>query len=225
MSLIRYSPSSRRELGHTILELLVALGLTLTVCGLIATGLRFNSEMYQTDIRRMRIQQNLRSALDIMSMNIRQTGEGLDELFPALLLSQSGSPASSVLRVRRKIQHEVLQLCANAPLGNTYVFVSDDNATDTNCLPANVAASLAAWTATRTAQGGQLRIFMYNRVAKVGEFLTYYGQSIQSGDDFLQVTPLHTAAISNVGEMIKLLSKYGANPNIQDNAGSNYYYY
>lgn len=191
----RYIASSKQrpERGHTLLELMVAMGMSLGIAAMISAGLRFQSDIYLTDVGRKRVQQNLRGALDIIAMNVRQAGEGFDSLFPAVVLSQSAAPLTSVLTLRRKILHEVLPLCKAAANGATQVFISDDASVDAKCLPDNIAASLDAWRAQRTSEGAPLRIYIYDRVAFAGEFLDYSNEGVDTGDDFLTISATHRA--------------------------------
>jgi prepilin-type N-terminal cleavage/methylation domain-containing protein len=179
--------------GFTLIEMMVALGLTLSVAAVVSGALRFQSEVYVNDMKRIRVQQNLRSAMDIISMNVRQAGEGLDGAFPALLLSQKTTPVTSVLTVRRKTLHEVLLACKAISAGSTRIYVSDRLSATSDCLPANVAGGLSAWTTARTNAGGQLRIYLYDRVARAGEFLDFQSSGIFSSDDYLQVTSVKAA--------------------------------
>lgn len=178
------------DCGHTLLELLVALTITLTVTALVGGALRYDSDVYLTDAARTKIQQNLRGALDIIAMNVRQAGEGLDSYFPALSLSQSEDPETSVLSLRRKILDEVLSLCKDALVGDTKVFVSNQTSSALECLPTNIASGLAAWVANRSAHDGKVRIYIYNRVAKQGEFLDYTHEGQNAGDDYLDISAL-----------------------------------
>ncbi len=176
--------------GHTILELLVATGMTVVIAALLSSGLREQTNVYMTDLGRKRVQHNLRSAMDIVSMNVRQAGEGLDRSFPALTLTQSIDPATSVLTLRRKLVHEVMLACKPVSQAATSIAVSDDQTTDSDCLPANVQTAVEAWQTERLAEeDDSLRIFIYDRVSHTGEFLDYNSENETDGDDFIITSP------------------------------------
>lgn len=185
--------NNRNQRGHTLLELIVASSLTLSMALLIFSGLTAQLNYFTADLGRKRVQLNLRGAMDIVAMNIRQAGEGLDRYFPAITLEQKTGPVTSEIALRRKIVHEVMLLCKAAVIGDTKIFVSDDAATDANCLPTNVASALAVWKSTRQAQNNSLRIYLYDRVGLAGEFLDYSGEDIVGGDDYLLTSPLSRA--------------------------------
>lgn len=182
-----------QEKGFTIIELLIGMSLSLVVAAIVSVNLRLQSDVYLTDIKRIRIQQNLRSAMDIVSMNVRQAGEGLDGLFPALLLTQQTSPKTSILSIRRKTLPEVLLACKPLTAGTPRIFISDAASPSSDCLPANISSSLTAWNTAKTAAGGSLRIYIYDSVSQLGEFLDFTTAGSESGNDYVQVSALTRA--------------------------------
>lgn len=199
--------SSARECGFTLLESLVALGLFAIVGGIVASGLVMQSNTYMTDMTRVTVQQNLRGALDILAMNIRQAGEGLDTNFPALILN-----GGTTLKTRRKMVHEVLTLCLPVEAGVGTLYVSDVTSSAVACTPANVVPSMAVWSNYRVLAGGATRLFVYNRGSKEGEFLDYTGDGVVTtgaltGDHYLTVNPVqHDYPISTTN--IYILEEY-----------------
>lgn len=165
------------------MELLVSLGLFAVIGGIVSQTFVAQSDIYLADIGRARVQQNLRGALDIIATNVRQAGEGLDRLFPALTLT-----SDNVLTTRRKLITEELTPCRVVTSGVTYIYVSDVAATTTECLAANVTPSLAKWSAARVASGGTLRVYLYDRVSKVGEFVSYTGEGSSEFGAFITVS-------------------------------------
>ncbi|RME58898.1 MAG: prepilin-type N-terminal cleavage/methylation domain-containing protein [Candidatus Dadabacteria bacterium] len=178
----KYKKASK---GFSIIEMMVALTIFSIMGAIVSSTVVLQANVYLTDIGRVRVQQNLRSISDIIAVNIRQAGEGLDEFFPAVELQDGPT-----LVLRRKLLSEVLFLCQDASAGDVQLYVSDDSSEDVNCIPANIADSLAAWTNYRTEKGGEVSIYIYDRVNKVGEFLTYSGEDTSAGDDYLDVTAL-----------------------------------
>ena len=180
-SLQNFSEPAQR--GFTIFELLVALLLSTTIGVLVTQAIVFQSNVYLADIARVRIQQNLRGALDVIAMNVREAGEGLDHLFPAVLVS--GGPT---LTVRRKILHQVLTVCSPIAIHDDKIFITDAVAAGTECLPVNVAPSLTAWQTNRSANNGIVTIYIYDRVSKTGEFVDYVGDGSSGGNNYLAIS-------------------------------------
>jgi prepilin-type N-terminal cleavage/methylation domain-containing protein len=184
------------ERGFTLLELLVTLFISAIILDLIAKALPFQSDRYLEDMARTRVQQNLRGALDVVSMNVRQAGENFDVLFPALLLSTTSG--ASTLTLRRKLLHEVPTICKAIVAGNTKIYVSSSatGSISPDCLHTNIVASntVGAWSAYRATQGGSLWVYLYDRVGKTGEFVNYLNEGTQAdptyGDtiDYLQTS-------------------------------------
>ncbi|MFN8391225.1 MAG: hypothetical protein U0136_13115 [Bdellovibrionota bacterium] len=189
---IQYSANSDASVvgGFAILELVVAMVLFAIVGTIVTKALVFHSDTYLEDVLRMRIQQNVRGALDIMAMNIRQAGEGFDKLFPAVTLADSTTPGDSVLTMRRKTLSEVLAVCQPLVMHTDTIIVSDPTSTTPECLPSNVAPGIQAWHTERMKQqGATLRVFVYDRVGKIGEFLEFNGEGqAPDGSDYLLVS-------------------------------------
>ena len=181
--------------GFTILELIVTMFLGSVMGLVVIQTMKFQSDTYRQDIARMRIQQNLRGALDIVAMNVRQAGEGLDKYFPALTLADWVTPDTNVLTLRRKTLPEVLVVCAPVGVGVGSIAVSDVASTTPECLPTNVASAVTAWTNERTAAtGGKLKIYIYDRVGKKGEFLEYTGETTNvTGNNLVYVNGISVA--------------------------------
>lgn len=180
--------------GFTLIELLVAAALSSIIFALITQSVILQSNYYLEDVGRTRIQQNLRGALDILAMNIRQAGENFDGSFPAVLLNEGSSGAPDELILRRNLLSEVLVICQPAASGASQLYVSDNTSTEAACLPANIASSLSAWSSYRSAEGGgSVKVYIFDRVSDTGEFLDYSGESVSAGDDYLSVTPTANA--------------------------------
>ncbi len=178
------------QAGFTIMELLVAMVLSTVIFGLIVQTLISQSDLYMEDVGRTRIQQNMRGALDILAMNIRQAGEGFDGSFPAILVTDGASGAPDELVIRRNLLSEVHILCKPGSSGDTQIYISDNSSSATECIPANVATGVATWSAYRTAEGGAIAVYVFDRVGKTGEFLQYTGEGVSSGDNYLTIGSL-----------------------------------
>src|SRR5690606_6020349 len=67
--------------GFTLVELLVTSFLGLIMLALTLSATTSNRRLYKYDLVRTRINQNMRSALDIMGIDVRQAGENLFSTF------------------------------------------------------------------------------------------------------------------------------------------------
>lgn len=179
--------------GFTIMEMLVALGISSIALGLIVGGALSYRHIYSTDITRTRINGNLRSSMDIVSMNIRQAGENLLSSFPAVLLANGTSGQPDTLRLRRGLIPEVLTLCASASASSTTLQVSSASLSNSACVASNVAPVYQVFESVRAEEGGRLRVFIYDSSARQGEFLDYTGSSINSGQYRLSVSRTNRA--------------------------------
>src|SRR5690606_14236408 len=89
------------ESGFTLIEAIVAMGLMGVVMTMVVGHVLSIHEGYHTDVVRTRINSNLRSAMDMVAMNIRQAGENLQSSFPALVLEDGGADNPDTLILRR----------------------------------------------------------------------------------------------------------------------------
>lgn len=203
------------ERGFSLIELVVALGLGGGMVALVTTTVIFQSKTYVQDIVRSRVQDNLRGAMDIMAIDIRQAGESVNAHFPAVTLGPDTNPAAIRLTMRRKTLPEVLTLCKPIANGDTKVFVSDITATTniactppnitsschSECFPANAGTAWTTWSQQRATNGGQLRAYIYDYGTKQGQFLDYTADGIEGSDHFVLASPLplgYTPFTSNI---------------------------
>lgn len=73
-----------RERGFTVIELLVAMGLLVTVLGLVYAGLRPQVHNAGAITRAARMQSETRSTFDLMARDIRMAGYGIDLTMPGV---------------------------------------------------------------------------------------------------------------------------------------------
>lgn len=177
------------EGGFTLVELITALGLSSIIMAMVVSASLSVRNTFSTDMVRTRVNSNLRSAMDIMAMNIRQTGENLLSFFPAMVLNNgSGSNNYDTLILRRALIPEVLTLCTNATIGSTGLYVSSSGLADSECVPSNVAPTFSVFQGIRLEEGGSMRVYIYDSATKAGEFLTYNSENTSSGQYMLQTT-------------------------------------
>ena len=105
----RSSPCTRSCAdGYTLIELLVALAVASALLGATLAVAMSSRESYTTDQNRTRTNQNLRAALDLVGIEIRQSGERLPSDFPALEIVDGAEGAPDRLILRRNLLDEVL---------------------------------------------------------------------------------------------------------------------
>lgn len=174
MKLIQSTLSSDK--GFTIMELIVAMTLSMVI-GLIAlTNFTSINEIARYDMERISLNQNLRSALDIIGINVRIAGENLPGFFPAILVENNGT--SDTFTIRRSIIDENLVACQAISSGSSSDLVfADDSVNDPNCSYSNQADVLTAWMDARNDQGGTGLGFIFDRQETVGEFFEWDGES------------------------------------------------
>jgi prepilin-type N-terminal cleavage/methylation domain-containing protein len=173
--------------GFTLLELLVAMALTSLIMAMIMSAVLQVRNTYFADIKRTEINGNLRSAMDVISMNIRQAGENLLAAFPAVLLTSGTSGASDTLQLRRSPITEVLTVCTTSNSGDTRLYVSSASLSNTECVPTSVAPVYTIFTTQLQNTEETPRVYIYDKVNKVGEFVNYQGSGINSGQYYLTV--------------------------------------
>jgi len=207
MILRRVTNQKRGERGFTLLELLVALFISTTVLGIVVSTVLNLRNTYFTEIKRTQINGNLRSAMDIMSMNVRQSGENLLSAFPAILLEDGESGASDTLTLRRSPITEVLILCADAAAGTNVLQVSSASLSNGECIPANVGPVFTIFTGQLEASSGALRVFLFDNVTKQGEFAEYMSGTLSSGQYSLSVGTL-SRSYPQISTSIYVLEEY-----------------
>lgn len=204
---IKDSKKITGETGFTLLEALVALGLLGVVMTMVVGHVISIHEGYHTDVVRTRINSNLRSAMDMIAMNIRQAGENLQSSFPAVLLEDGGPGNPDILRLRRNRISEVLALCQNLNSGESVLPVSRDDNSVAQCVNSNVQSSYDAFEKVRIEDGGISRVFIYDRSSKKGEFLDYTGATL-TGDVYYLSTGATTTNYPALTTAIYLLEEY-----------------
>lgn len=195
------------SLGFTLIEMLVALSLTSIAMGIVISSMLEMRSTYLADIKRVEMNGNLRSAMDIISMNIRQAGENLLAAFPAVILTSGSSGGSDTLTLRRSPITEVLTLCASVTGGADQLFVSSADLSNAECVPANVAPVYTVFTEQLAEADDSVRLFIYDKVLKTGEFVDYEGSGTESGQYYLTVSGVNSD-YSLINTAIYLIEEY-----------------
>ncbi len=163
----------------TLMELMVASGLGMLIIAMTLTTTIANRDAYGYDIARTRLNQNLRSAFDVINTEVRQAGERLPATFPAIAIVNGASGAPDQLILRRNLLDEVLTVCRTivpATSGpNIYT-----NKTGTGVPPACIygaqTTSFNAWHNYRLAKGGASQVvdaYIFDVTTKAGQFFKY----------------------------------------------------
>jgi hypothetical protein len=177
MALKLYSASYDSQRGFGLFELLVSSFLGLLVLSLSLGVLESLRSSFKHDIARTKVNQNLRSALDIMGLNLRQAGEALPDFFPAVILTNG---TSDELIIRRNLyENEILNVCQqlNSGTSNASILFAHNVVTPACAYNINLRPYKTVWDQHRISEGGTAKAFIYNRVSRRGEFFTYTGSS------------------------------------------------
>lgn len=167
----------RNQSGFTIVELLVSSMLGLALLALTLSTAIVNRSAYRQDLLRTRLNQNLRSGLDIMSQNMRQAGEGFESAsFPAVVVVDGGGASPDEIIVRRNLYPSaVFNLCQNIIAGTitSEVIVAYNTAVTECTYGSEYIPLINSWNSHVTSQGGTAKAFIYNNSTYENEFFNF----------------------------------------------------
>lgn len=187
MKSTRSSLSSAK--GFTIAELLVASFMGLLLLAVVLSAVQMNRYVFGRDTIRTRLNENLRGAMDILTADGRIAGENLGSTFPAVKIVDGGGTNSDQLYLRRGQVDEILKVCTAITAGSTtsqIYFAITGNVQ--GCTYTGATQSFTSWRDFRTANGGQVKAYIYDLSAKVGEFFTYYSETDTGSTYYIQRT-------------------------------------
>lgn len=161
--------------GFTLPELMVAMFLSLVVGALMLSSTLANKQAYNYDLKRIMLDQNLRSGMDILGGAVRVAGENLPTSFPAIEIVNGSGADPDELIIRRNLLDEVLSVCSPivATSGALQVYFAVGGATTSACTYSGQTHNYTTWSAYRSSKGGNVRAFIYDVAAKQGEFFNY----------------------------------------------------
>jgi len=182
------STSSKRSTrgssdGFSIVELLVALTIFSLVGAAVLALAMAARKVFEQDRNRTAVNQNLRSGVDLLGIDVRQAGERMPGNAPAIEITNGASNAPDQLILRRNLLDYVLPVCKN--INNTsaadvvFVAKNGNGAIPPGCAPVPDTNSdgwpdnIEAWRNYRIAHGGAVLAYIYNPVTHLGEFFTY----------------------------------------------------
>ena len=184
----KMSTSSKRSIhdssdGFSVLELLVAMAIFLVV-GAAALSLALSARgVFEQDQQRTTINQNLRSGIDLLGIDVRQAGERMPGNAPAIEMVNGTSGAPDQLILRRNLIDFVLPVCKNinstSAADAVFMAKKGGGSVPPGCAPVPDSDgdgwpdNLGAWRNYRLAHGGSVLAYIYNPVTHEGEFFTY----------------------------------------------------
>lgn len=161
----------------TLLEVMVSSTISLSVLAMMVSMVMSNRQAYSSDIARTRLHQNIRSAFDVLSSELRQAGERLPFSFPAVLVVDGASGASDELVLRRNQLDQTLILCAAITTAQTtgrFITASATAGLPPACSFGTQTTAYNSWRTFRLAQSGQkMRAYIYDMGTHLGEFFVY----------------------------------------------------
>lgn len=167
--------------GMSIVELLVASTLSMLIFGMGLSATIACRNSYSYDILRTRLNQNIRSAFDIINSELRQSGERLPSAFPALEIIDGGTNASDQLILKRNLLDEILTVCQNitpSTVGGYVYITSTAVGTPPACTYGTQTSNYNAWKAYRLADPTTVvKAYIYDFVSKKGEFFNYNSET------------------------------------------------
>ena len=183
------SSPSRRSIrassdGFSLIEVLVSLVIAMVVTSAAMSMALSSREVFEQDQRRSIVNQNLRSGLGLLGIDVRQAGERMPGDAPAVEIQNGSSGAADTLILRRNLLDYVLPLCKDINAGSSAdsVFVGKKKITGSvppGCSPVPDSNgdgwpdNLEAWREYRIANGGAVLAYLHNPVTGNGEFFLY----------------------------------------------------
>ncbi len=175
MKLIRSIASCNR--GFTLIELLVSSSLGVLLIGLVMASILANRQLFKQDMVRTKINENIRGALDIVGTDIRLGGESFGSAFPAILVSNGSGSSADTLTVRRNLVAEVLPVCTALAAGSNAPLQFAIPGTTAGCIYSGQTTSYQSWRNYRIANGNTVNAYIWDSVAKAGEFFQYTSET------------------------------------------------
>jgi type IV pilus assembly protein PilW len=141
-------------------------------------------QVFEQDQHRTTVNQNLRSGLDLMGIDVRQAGERMPGDAPAIEVVNGASGAPDSLILRRNLLDYVLPVCKdiNSGTARDQAFVAKKKITGSvppGCAPVpdkdkdGWPDNLQVWRSYRLAHGGSVLAYIHNPVTGNGEFFVY----------------------------------------------------
>lgn len=174
--------------GFTLVELLVCLFLSVLIIALLCQTILANNRLYKGDIVRTNLNQDLKSAMVILSSTIKEAGENLAGTFPAVELKKDEETGFSDLTIRRNVLDEVLKLCEPISSGSSVNNLKFALAgTTSGCIYSDNTHNFNSWKEYRQKNNGEVYPFIYDLAENRGEFFPYVDEE-DSGTEYSLLT-------------------------------------
>ena len=177
----RFSHDSDR--GTTILEFLIASAMGVALMGMSMSVFLVNRRVLKNDLERAAVQQNLRSSLDIIGINVRLAGENLPSSFPAIEVIDGGV-GNDQLILRRNLRDEILKLCTALGSGSTDPLVFGTAGTTPGCVYGDQTTNYTSWNDHLADEGGEALGYIYDPTSQVGQFFTFDSVIDDPGNEY-----------------------------------------
>ncbi len=174
-------PCAERAAGFALVEMLAALTVAALATAAALTLTLSSRKLYETDQRRTDVNQNLRSALDLIGIDLRQAGERLP----------GGLPGDRDRERRRRVpghadrapqppRRGAAALCSRSTAGRARPRCgSPTPGTRLGCAPVSDPDAdgwpdnIDEWRDWRIAPGRHVKAYVYNPIDRQGEFFVY----------------------------------------------------
>ena len=190
--------------GVTLVELLISVAVGLIILT-SAFGLTMsNRKLLAVDQERTSVNQNLRSALDIIGADVRVTGERLGSVGVPAIVVRNGNE----LILRRSVHDNVMPMCSGSNRYSNGMLISYWPGNEDSRYPGcstdvardkkrrtfnssgepvyedgsdNVPDDIHYWQDYRIKNGNEVPAYIYNKTHRYGEFFTYTNEVPVSG--------------------------------------------
>ena len=182
-------PSSRtsKALGLTLVEVLIAAAVSSLILAVSYSLTLSNKSLLDTNQARTETNQNIRGILDIITDDVRISGERMAGSPPVLMPIEISTNGDLILR--RNLNDSVMSVCfGNVPIGSTTIDVSEkvsEEGKAVNCAHTTVFPAQQAWQRYRIANGDSVPVYIHQPnldnpfgASGHGEFLTYTAENL-----------------------------------------------
>ena len=209
--------------GYSFLELVVGATLASLTLSLAFSVVFSNRNLYVRDNARINTNQNIRTAIDLIGADVRQTGEFItDRNFPVIVLTDDPVNGDT-LTIRRGLEETLLPVCLDVVDGVTDIAIALPNPAIAACSRvAREADASGVWpdniftwqTIRQDANGNSINAFIFDEdnSPSDGEFFVYTDERRTPAEAPVTPDSLSTYALtSNNGTWLNSYSPDGAN--------------
>lgn len=176
--------AKERRNGFTLIELMVATAMGLILISLVLSASIAGKKILALDFDRTKVNQNLRSAIEMIGIDMVLAGENLGYSFPTLEVIDGGTDPDQIV-LRRALIPESLTVCNAITAGDIaedILFAIDDGTVDTGVNSASCVyddsgqlQNYNTWRSFRTANP-DAQVFIYDVTTGLSEFFPFVGE-------------------------------------------------